>query len=176
MTLRNSAFIASLIVAAHAGALNTAIAANSVNMAAAILESRSGSQVRGSATFIAAGDHIRVAARVAGLAPGKYRFHLHETGDCSAADASSAKAYFNLGNKSPTRPTGTDKTTAEPALLVADAEGNANYQVELQGLTLSEGPAGILNRAVIVSSLTDDKNPAAATSGKRLACGVIRSH
>lgn len=176
MALCKSAFISSLIVAAHAGFFNTATAANSVNMAAAILESRSGSQVRGSATFIATGNHIRVAARIAGLAPGKYGFHLHETGDCSAADAASAKGYFNPGSKSTARPTGTDKVAADPAQLVADAEGNANYQVELQGLTLSEGPTGILNRAVIVSSLADDKNPATSTAGKRLACGVIRSH
>jgi Cu-Zn family superoxide dismutase len=61
----------------------------------ATLEARSGSKVSGTVSFKAAGQKIRVEARVAGLTPGPHGFHVHEAGDCSAADASSAKGHFN---------------------------------------------------------------------------------
>jgi Cu-Zn family superoxide dismutase len=42
-------------------------------------------------------------------------------------------------------------------------------------LSLTEGPAGILKRSVVIHADPDDyKSQPAGNSGKRVACGVIR--
>ena len=53
------------------------------------LESRSGSQVKGVVSFYRAGDGTVVQAEVTGLKPGEHGFHVHEAGDCSAAEVKS---------------------------------------------------------------------------------------
>jgi len=64
--------------------------------AAASLSPTRGSSVAGEVTFDQVGDRVRVDARVSGLSPNReHGFHIHEVGDCSAPDASSAKSHFN---------------------------------------------------------------------------------
>src|SRR6185295_19175337 len=55
----------------------------------------SGSNVRGTVHFHETSKGVHVVAMVSGLTPGKHGFHIHESGVCSAADASSAKGHFN---------------------------------------------------------------------------------
>lgn len=38
---------------------------------------------------------MKVIADVTGLTPGKHGFHIHQYGDCSAADGTSAGGHFN---------------------------------------------------------------------------------
>src|SRR5436305_9184317 len=73
--------------------------AQEVTKAAAQLEAKSGSQVTGTVTFTKVGDEVQVVADIQGLKPGKHGFHIHEKGDCSAPDASSAGAHFNPAMK-----------------------------------------------------------------------------
>lgn len=146
-------------------------------MAAAILEGRSGSEARGSVTLIPAGEKILVSARVTGLTPGEHGFHIHEVGDCSAPDATSAKGHFNPGGKVHGHHAGGEHHAGDLPNLVADADGNASYSAELTGLQLGEGSTGILGRSVVIHADPDDyKSQPAGNSGKRIACGVIKSH
>jgi len=61
------------------------------------LESKSGSEATGMVTFTKTGDNVQVVGDITGLKPGKHGIHIHEKGDCSAADAASAGAHFNPG-------------------------------------------------------------------------------
>src|SRR5437764_14348222 len=76
-------------------ALALAAHGQDVTNATCKLESKSGSQVTGTVTFMKMGDQVHVTADIAGLKPGKHGFHIHEKGDCSAPDAASAGAHFN---------------------------------------------------------------------------------
>ena len=69
--------------------------------AIAVLHSASGSQVTGTVTFTKMGDTVQVVADITGLTPGKHGFHIHEFGDCSAADASSAGSHGRFAGMSP---------------------------------------------------------------------------
>jgi len=69
--------------------------AQDVTKAVANLQPSSGSQVKGAVTFTKMGDDVQVVADVENLKPGKHGFHIHEKGDCSAPDVSSAGAHFN---------------------------------------------------------------------------------
>ena len=144
--------------------------------AEAVLEARSGSTVSGTVSFQGVGQKVRVEARVAGLTPGQHGFHVHEAGDCSAADASSAKGHFNPAAKAHGHHGGGDRHAGDMPNLVADATGKATLTAELDMLALNEGPAGILRRSVVIHADPDDyKSQPAGNSGKRVACGVIRA-
>jgi Cu-Zn family superoxide dismutase len=144
--------------------------------ASATLEPRSGSSVSGTVSFQAAGQKVRVEANVAGLTPGEHGFHVHEIGDCSAADATSAKGHFNPAGKPHGHHGGAARHAGDMPNLVADSSGKATLSAELDMLSLTEGPAGIVNRSVVIHADPDDyKTQPAGNSGKRVACGVIRA-
>ena len=153
------------------------VPATDTTMADAALASRSGSNAVGALHLMWAGDGVRVTGQVSGLAPGSvHAFHIHEKGDCSAADASSAGGHFN-----PTaQPHGRSGQGAHHAgdadNLVADAKGVARVDAHLGGLSLGNGAANdVAGRAVIVHAAADDySSQPAGNAGARVACGVIR--
>src|SRR5690606_30216537 len=74
-------------------------AAVEAQVATAMLEPTEGNETRGELRFEAANGHVRVTGRVTGLNPGaEHGFHVHEAGDCSAPDATSAGGHFNPGD------------------------------------------------------------------------------
>jgi Cu-Zn family superoxide dismutase len=65
--------------------------------ATAKLAPTAGNAAAGTVTFTPNGDRVRVVAQVSGLTSGAHGFHVHEKGDCSAPDATSAGGHFNPG-------------------------------------------------------------------------------
>lgn len=154
-----------LLVAAIAGASWAAGPAAHADLAPA-----SGSQVNGAVTLRAIAGGVHLDAKIGGLTPGVHGFHVHEVGDCSAADASSAKGHFN--------PTGKPHGAHAGDLpdLSANAAGVADLSVDIAGLSLDDGAGGILNRAFVIHADPDDHtSQPAGNSGKRVACGVIKA-
>ena len=71
---------------------------------------------------------------------------------------------------------GAERHAGDMPNLVADASGKAMLSAELDMLSLTEGPTGILKRSVVIHADPDDyKSQPAGNSGKRVACGVIRA-
>jgi Cu-Zn family superoxide dismutase len=134
------------------------------------LEPRSGSRALGSVTFTPQGDKVRVDVHVIGLTPGEHGFHIHESGDCSAPDAMSAKGHFNPTGK----PHG--QHAGDLPNLVADASGKVSVSVEIYPtFQMNEGPNGIIGRSVVIHANGDDfVSQPAGNSGARVACGTIR--
>lgn len=144
-------------------------------VAQATLESRSGSQVKGVVSFYRAGDLILVQADVTGLTPGEHGFHVHESGDCSAPDAASAKGHFNPHGMKHGHHQHAERHVGDLPNLVADAQGRAVYKAEVKGLNLAAGADGIGGRSVVVHADPDDyRSQPAGNSGRRVACGVIQ--
>ena len=65
------------------------------NKAVAVLSPASGSAVKGTVTFTKVEGGVKVVADLEGLTPGDHGFHIHQFGDCSAPDATSAGGHFN---------------------------------------------------------------------------------
>lgn len=142
--------------------------------ALASLAGRSGSQAQGSAEFTSNGDGVLVALRVTGLTPGQHGIHLHEVGDCSAADASSAKGHFNPGASAHGHYAAEAHHAGDLPNLVADSKGEATYRAEVHGVTLTTGPQGLIGRSIVIHADPDDyRSQPAGNSGPRIACGVI---
>jgi len=140
--------------------------------AIAVLHPASGSQVSGTVTFTKTGDTVQVVADITGLTPGKHGFHIHEFGDCSAADASSAGSHFNPGKKPHGAPDATEHHAGDMGNLEADSNGKAHLELKSNMLKFS-GENSILGRAIIVHEKVDDWSQPTGNAGGRLACGVI---
>ncbi|HEX6734892.1 MAG TPA: superoxide dismutase family protein [Azonexus sp.] len=143
--------------------------------ASAMLEARSASSVAGEVSFTPAGDEMIVRARLSGLKPGgEHGFHVHDKGDCSAADASSAGGHFNPASTAHGHYGMGNHHAGDLPNLKADGEGKAVYEARVGMLALS-GANGIVGRSVVVHRDADDyKSQPAGNSGPRIACGVIR--
>src|SRR5262247_3257960 len=70
-----------------------------VKQAVAVLHATAGNKCHGTVRFAQDGDSVKVVADIEGLAPGqKHAFHIHQFGDCSAADGMSAGGHYNPEN------------------------------------------------------------------------------
>jgi Cu-Zn family superoxide dismutase len=146
--------------------------AQETKKAIAVLHSASGSQVMGTVTFTQVGDTVQVVADITGLTPGKHGFHIHEFGDCSAADASSAGGHFNPMKKPHGAPDSAERHAGDMGNLEADSTGKAHLELKDSMLKLS-GENSILGRGVIVHEKVDDWSQPVGNAGSRQACGVI---
>jgi superoxide dismutase, Cu-Zn family len=161
-----------LVVAALAG--GCASMTTSSQKAAATLAPTAGNRTAGTVAFTPNGDRVRVLAKISGLTPGSHGFHIHEKGDCSAADASSAGGHFNPMDRAHGNPAMGEHHGGDMPMLLADASGDATLDVTLDTATLGSGPNGIVGRSVVVHKDPDDfKTQPAGNSGARVACGVI---
>src|SRR5439155_9765974 len=84
-----------------------------------------GSKVSGTVTFTEVADGVQVHAEIAGLAPGNHGFHVHEFGDCTAADGSSAGGHFNPTNQPHAGPDADARHVGDMGNIEADASGAA---------------------------------------------------
>ncbi|MCL2877265.1 MAG: superoxide dismutase family protein [Acidobacteria bacterium] len=140
--------------------------------ATAVLSPTEGNIVQGKVAFQQEAHGIRLIAEVSGLTPGSHGFHVHEKGDCSAPDASSAGGHFNPHGAAHGKP-GEGHAGDLPA-LEADADGNARLNVLLTSLEIT-GEHGILGRGLIIHADPDDYvSQPTGNAGVRVACAVIQ--
>lgn len=144
--------------------------------ATAVLNSASGSSVTGTANFTQTGDMmVRMSLEVQGLTPGEHALHLHEKGDCSAPDATSAGGHWNPGGMDHGKRGEGQYHAGDVINLIADESGNVSWSDEISGWTIGGADnTNILNHAVIIHDGQDDfmTQPTGAAGG-RVACGVI---
>jgi len=142
--------------------------------AVAVLHPTAGSKVSGTVTFAEEADGVRVRAEIIGLTPGNHGFHIHEFGDCSAADASSAGAHFNPTNNPHAGPDAAERHVGDMGNVEADASGKATLEYVDHQISLTNDQRCAIGRSVVVHAKADDlKSQPSGDSGARVACGVI---
>lgn len=147
-----------------------------IAQAVANLASASGSLVSGRLTLAPVAGGVRVSGQVGGLTPGgAHAFHIHEKGDCSAADASSAGGHFNPTGQPHGRAGHGAHHLGDNDNLQANAEGVAMVEARFLGATLGDGgTSDVLGKAIVVHAAADDyASQPAGNAGARVACGVI---
>lgn len=180
MTDRTTIFGLTLALAAPAFAQSPAPAASpaartptAVKHALAVMHPTKDSTARGTIHFQAAEGGVRVHGSISGLAPGTHGFHVHEFGDCSAPDGTSAGGHYNPAGHPHAAPTAAARHAGDMGNVEAAADGTAKVDYLDRTLTLA-GEAGIVGRAVIVHAKADDlKTQPTGDAGGRLACGVV---
>lgn len=144
-----------------------------VKSAKAILSPTKGNSVKGQVTFTAVEGGVKIVANVEGLTPGSHGFHIHEFGDCTAPDGSSAGAHFNPTNKKHGGPDDKERHVGDLGNIIADAQGKAHYE-RIDKVISLDGKDRILGRSIIIHEKADDfKTQPAGDAGSRQACGVI---
>lgn len=137
-----------------------------------------GNEAGGALAFTRENGDVRVVGTLTGLAPGSvHGFHIHETGDCNAPDASSAGGHFApAGNPHGNRETPEPHHAGDMPNQTANERGEAEIDVLLDDVELGTGgERDIAGRAVIVHARADDyTTQPAGDAGERIACGVIR--
>jgi len=142
--------------------------------AVADMEPTQGNQVRGTVTFTQEADGVRVVADLTGLKPGEHGFHIHEHGDCSAPDGTSAGGHFNPTGMPHGGPDAEQHHLGDLGNLTADTSGTAHLDRVFKFLELT-GPNNIVGRGLIVHSGRDDlTSQPTGNAGSRVACGVIK--
>jgi Cu-Zn family superoxide dismutase len=142
--------------------------------AVAVLQPTAGNKVSGTVTFTEVADGVQVRAEITGLTSGNHGFHVHEFGDCSAADASSAGAHFNPTHKPHAGPDAPERHVGDMGNLQADASGKATLEYVDHQISLTNDERSAIGRSVVVHAKADDlKSQPAGDSGARVACGVI---
>jgi Cu-Zn family superoxide dismutase len=139
------------------------------------LVARSGGAVTGALVFSEGPAGVRLRGEVRGLKPGaEHGFHIHEKGDCSAPDATSAGGHFNPGGTPHGRHGAGVHHAGDLPSLVADANGVARVDAVIEGITLLPGTTSATGRSVIVHRDPDDYvTQPTGNSGPRIGCGVI---
>jgi Cu-Zn family superoxide dismutase len=140
------------------------------------LAATKGNEAAGTLDLTVAGDAVKVTGSITGLkADTEHGFHIHEKGDCSAPDAESAGGHFNPASQPHGDPNGATHHAGDIPNVKADAEGTAQVDAVVNGVTMGDGGANdIVGKAFIVHQKADDyKTQPSGNSGKRIACGVI---
>lgn len=160
-----------LLFALQAG---TAFAAEPTS-AIAVLHPTEGSKVSGVLRFEpVAGGKVHVTGTVEGLAPNaKQAVHIHEFGDCSAPDGTSAGGHYNPGHHKHALPTQTERHAGDLGNLTANAAGVATLDLTVDNITIGGPTNAIVGRGVIVHAKPDDGGQPTGNAGARVACGVI---
>jgi Cu-Zn family superoxide dismutase len=142
--------------------------------AVAVLHPTAGNKVSGTVTLTEEADGVKIRANITGLSPGNHGFHVHEFGDCSAADAASAGAHFNPTHKAHAGPDAPERHVGDMGNVQADASGKATLEYVDHQISLTNDERSVIGRSVVVHAKPDDlKSQPAGDSGARVACGVI---
>lgn len=161
-----------LVVATHAQSPDDNAPAPS--KAIAVIHPVGDSKISGTVTFTEDADGVRVQAELKGLTPGKHGFHIHEFGDCSAADLSSAGGHFNPTNHPHAGPDSAERHQGDMGNIEADASGTAKLDYLDHNMSMANDEQSIIGRSVVVHAKADDlKSQPAGDSGPRIGCGVI---
>jgi superoxide dismutase, Cu-Zn family len=145
-------------------------------LARIVLQPTQGNTATGELVLVADTDGARLTGHVRGLRPdAEHGFHIHEYGDCSAADASSAGGHFSPEDQPHGRPGEGPHHAGDMPNLRSDAQGEAHVDLHLGRIELGTGsPLDAADRAIVVHQQADDyETQPTGDSGARIACGVI---
>ena len=153
--------------------LLAALAAAAQAKGAAVLHPTKDSKVEGWVAFAATEKGVKVTGVISGLTPGKHGFHVHEFGDCTAPDGTSAGGHFNPTGDPHGAPADAKRHVGDLGNVEAGADGKVTLDYTDPALAL-DGTKSVVGRGVIVHANPDDlKTQPTGNAGGRLACGVV---
>lgn len=141
--------------------------------AVCVLHPTEGNEVKGVVTFTKTASGVDVVADLEGLTPGSHGFHIHEYGDISAPDGTSAGGHYNPEGMDHGGPSDTERHVGDLGNIVAGDDGTAHLELNDTKIKLN-GEHSIIGRGIIVHAGEDDltSQPTGA-AGARVAAGVI---
>lgn len=150
-------------------------ASDSGPKASAAIEGRSGSSLSGTATFSQKGGVVHLVVDVTGAPEGTHAVHLHEKGDCSAPDATSAGGHFNPGHMKHGAPDASEHHAGDFGNMSVGADGHGHLELDTTMLTVAAGENSVVGRGIVIHAKADDMTTQpTGNAGGRIGCGVVK--
>lgn len=142
------------------------------------LSALNNSNLSGNLVFTEENGEVSMTAIISGLPEGKHAIHLHENGDCSAADGKSAGGHWNPTG-APHGKWGSSDGFHKGDIGNFDVDENGNGTVNLSTdewcIGCGDKNKDIVGKAVIIHDGVDDyTSQPAGNAGNRVGCGVIK--
>jgi len=148
---------------------------DNIKQAVAVVHATKGHNVHGTVRFSETADgKVKVVADLEGLTPNqKHGIHVHEFGDCTAADATSAGGHYNPAGTAHALPPTKPRHAGDLGNLQADANGKAHFEMTADTISIAGGQHPIIGRGLIVHEKADTGAQPSGDAGSRFGCGVI---
>lgn len=145
-------------------------------IAEAQMQPTEGNEVSGTVRFEQTGDGLAVHVDLTGLPPNsQHGFHVHEVGDCSAPDATSAGDHYNPEGHPHALPNGAARHAGDMGNVESDDNGEVHTQLLIDTMSVDGEQPSVIGRAVIVHAQPDDGGQPTGNAGARIACGVVEA-
>jgi Cu-Zn family superoxide dismutase len=139
------------------------------------IEAKSGSKVSGKAVLTETEGGVHIVLTLEGLDAGEHGAHVHEKGDCSAADGASAGGHFNPQSKDHGLPGSDKRHLGDLGNITISKDGKGSLDITAPGANLKPSdPLSFVGRSIIVHAKKDDGGQPTGNAGGRVGCGVIK--
>lgn len=148
-----------------------------ITMAVAVVHPTEGNACKGVVRFTEEeGGKVKIVADLEGLDAGKkHAFHIHQYGDCTKPDGTSAGGHYNPEGHDHAGPDAAKRHAGDLGNVTADKDGKAHYELTVDNISVGgHDKPNIIGRGVIVHKGEDDlKTQPTGNAGARIGCGVI---
>lgn len=140
------------------------------------INAKSGTNTEGTVSFAQNGAEVTMTIDVKNLTPGTHAVHIHEFGDCSAPDASSAGGHWNPSTDDHGKWGEEQYHMGDIGNLEADANGNASLKFSTDKWSLGgDDMTNIIGKTLIIHEKEDDfKTQPTGNAGGRVGCVEIK--
>jgi len=144
--------------------------------ATAVISSKNDSVLSGNVTFSEVDGQVTMIANVNYNKEGNYAIHIHEKGDCSASDGSSAGGHWNPTNTTHGEWGSSSFHMGDIGNIVVTSSGNGTItrKTDLWCIGCNDEKKNIIGKAIIVHEGPDDfSSQPSGAAGARIGCGEI---
>ena len=141
------------------------------------INAKSKTQTQGTVNFTQKGKSVSMDINVYKLKPGNHAIHIHEKGDCSAADGSSAGGHWNPTSEKHGKWEHGEFHMGDIGNLVADKDGTARliFKTDKWCLGCTDETKNIIGKSIIIHADEDDfHSQPTGNAGGRVGCVEIK--
>ena len=145
-----------------------------IQRAIAVISPTLGNNTAGLVHFYQVADNVKVMATLTGLTPNQnHGFHVHEFGDISAENGTSAGGHYNPEGHPHGLPPNQMRHAGSFGNILADENGNATFELVDDTISIAGQKNPIIGRAVIVHAKKDTGIQPTGGAGARIGMGIV---
>ena len=155
----------------HAGVMSIP----SMKQATAMIGPTNDSGVTGMAIFVQSGNQITLTIEIQNATPGVHAVHIHESGDCSSPDGTSAGGHWNPTGVAHAKWGEGEFHLGDLGNFTVGADGTGSIELTTDLWEIGTGSnIDIVGRGIIVHAEADDfTSQPSGNAGARIGCGAI---
>ena len=145
--------------------------------ATAQINSASGSTLTGTAIFTKDGENITLSIGIRNASPGIHAVHIHESGDCSAPDGTSAGGHWNPTDVAHGQWGVGEFHLGDIGNITVGDDGTGSIELTTDLWEIGTGSdIDVIGKGIIVHADADDfVSQPSGNAGARIGCGVIEA-